>query len=985
MRPVELHLQAFGVYPGEETVDFAALGALGLFVVSGPTGAGKTTVFDAMAYALFGGLPGDRTATDIRSHHADPTAQCAVELTFEVEGERYRVRRSPEQTRPKKRGSGTTPQAASAALARIHADGTEEPLASGVRPVTEACEALVGLTVHQFERVVLLPQGKFQRFLLAGTADRRPLLQQLFGTRLYSQAVDELKRRAADLRRQVEKVDSEADRHRRNAQEHVSAVVRGLAEDPAVVADVDDDVELIAARLDKVRPDLEDLEEAARVAAATAEDAASAATAAVADAKRWDSRRQLEEARAELVRRAPLVAEGRALLEAAVAAEPVARAADQLDAAAARRAAARRAVVSARDEVDSLVAAATVELVPDADAGAVSAALAQAGHEVEGDRERIDAVRRADEKRAAAEADLARIDARGTALAGEVVTVANTMAHQAARRAELEPVAAEAVTLAAAVERSGDQLTARRRLVQLESAVPELQAAGKAATAHLQAVTEAFVAGAAPRLAATLADGDACPVCGSDEHPAPAVAHGEGEMVDVDALEAAQTADQAARRRLTERVTEVRELAEQLGAVATQALDELTGAHDVLRAAAARSAAAAAALDRLGDEEAAVAVRRSRLAERSAATTADAAAARVVLAAAQEALAALRAAGPVPDPDALETRAAFITRARSAVDVWVAAVARLDQAAGAFDSAESVLAATLAESDLSDATAARADVLPAEERERLQHLTVTHDQRLTAVQAGLEVLESASLPEVRPAVDDLVAAAEVTRTTSQRLTVTANQLRERARQAVGALTEAQAVLDEAVGLVDACERAERVARTCDGQGPTRIGLETWVLAGELERVTEAANVHLARMTGGRYRLERTDDAGARNRPAGLDLAVFDSHTGRSRSPGTLSGGEQFQASLALALGLADVVSLGGSGSGRRFEALFVDEGFGSLDPDALDQAVDALHQIRSSGRMVGVITHVEAMKQQLPIGIEAIRREDGRGSTLHAA
>jgi exonuclease SbcC len=157
-----------------------------------------------------------------------------------------------------------------------------------------------------------------------------------------------------------------------------------------------------------------------------------------------------------------------------------------------------------------------------------------------------------------------------------------------------------------------------------------------------------------------------------------------------------------------------------------------------------------------------------------------------------------------------------------------------------------------------------------------------------------------------------------------------------------------------------------------------------VLAGELDRVTDAANVHLARMTNGRYQLHRTDDAGHRGKQAGLDLTVFDSHTGRTRPPATLSGGEQFQASLALALGLADVVSLGGTGSGRRFEALFVDEGFGSLDPDALDQAVDALHQIHAAGRMVGVITHVEAMKQQLPTGVEVRRRPDGRGSTVTA-
>lgn len=159
-------------------------------------------------------------------------------------------------------------------------------------------------------------------------------------------------------------------------------------------------------------------------------------------------------------------------------------------------------------------------------------------------------------------------------------------------------------------------------------------------------------------------------------------------------------------------------------------------------------------------------------------------------------------------------------------------------------------------------------------------------------------------------------------------------------------------------------------------------LRRWVLGRELDRVTAAANVHLARLTGDHYALRRAQEATDGRRAFGLDLEVLDAQTGRPRSPRSLSGGEQFQASLALALGLADVVSHGGTASGRRFEALFVDEGFGSLDPDALDEAIEALHQLHATGRMVGAITHVEAMKQQLHVGIEVRRREDGRGSTL---
>jgi len=176
--------------------------------------------------------------------------------------------------------------------------------------------------------------------------------------------------------------------------------------------------------------------------------------------------------------------------------------------------------------------------------------------------------------------------------------------------------------------------------------------------------------------------------------------------------------------------------------------------------------------------------------------------------------------------------------------------------------------------------------------------------------------------------------------------------------------------------------ARRAHKVCSEGGAVNMPLRRWVLAIELDRVSSAANVHLQRMTGGRYSLRRRHDVADGRKAFGLELEVLDAHTGRTRATSSLSGGEQFQASLALALGLADVVSHGGTASGKRFEALFVDEGFGSLDPMALHDAIGALHQLRATGRMVGVITHVEDLKRDLHVGIEVKRLGEGRGSTL---
>jgi exonuclease SbcC len=223
------------------------------------------------------------------------------------------------------------------------------------------------------------------------------------------------------------------------------------------------------------------------------------------------------------------------------------------------------------------------------------------------------------------------------------------------------------------------------------------------------------------------------------------------------------------------------------------------------------------------------------------------------------------------------------------------------------------------------------------------------------------------------------------------LKVVADEGNRAAQQALSEFTTAANALKSAAQDLDlsielaagsAGLRAQRdtariVFKTCNGEAGIKVKLERWGLAGELDRVTAAANVHLGRMTNLRYKLGRA--AGVKG---GLTLEVFDSHTGRSRATSSLSGGAQFQASLSLALGLADVVSHGGVGSGKQFEALFVDEGFGSLDPNALDDAIGALSLLHAAGRMVGAITHVEAMKERLHVGIEVKPLADGRGSTL---
>lgn len=984
MRPRRLRLAGFGAYPGAEEVDFDELARLGLFVVTGPTGAGKTTLFDAMAFALYGELPGGRPLGEVRSHHADPAERCEVELDVAIEGTTYRVRRTPEQERPKRRGTGTTKEAATAELHRIAADGTEVPVASGTRPVTEACVGLVGLDAGQFERVVLLPQGKFQAFLLAGTKERRPLLQKLFGTALYRDAVDELKRRAAELRRQVEAVDIEIDHHRLNAKEHLRWVAAGLADEELDGVEPDDDLELLEAFWQKLAPGVADAERVSGELTTRAVAATRAADAAAVSATRWDQLASLHQRAEALTAAQAEVDRGREVAAAARRAAPVVGQAAVLDHARAGRAEAERAAAGAVGSLgDHLVAADLAPDGPEVDPDAADRALGVATDALERAAVKVGQLHEARAALDAATVSFTRVERRQAALVDDHARTAELRGELTERHAVLAPLAGEAEALKAQVTVSAELLARRRKLDIVRAEVERQRAAHNAAESRLAEVLAAFVAGAAPRLAAALRAGDACPVCGSTEHPSPAEPHDDAD-VDVSALEKAQRCTARAASDLAAASAAVDEQLEVLRADAERPVAELDDAHQVLLGAEKEAVDAAAELTevegaiRAGNEHhEALQVHATALAGEWATATAS-------VAGAESKVAELTAEVGDTDSARLAEHRQRLAAASEAVDRCRAAVAAVATATGAVEQAELALADALTTSGFDDSATALAAAVGDGELHQLEHHVAEHDNALVEVQGGLAALADVELPAERPDVEALAVVAAELREADDTGRARLERLLDRGGQAQEAIADARRVEDANTGLRTERERTERVAVTADGQGPGRIGLETWVLAGELERVTEAANVHLARMTSGRYRLERTDDAGHKAKQAGLDLSVFDSHTGRARPPATLSGGEQFQASLALALGLADVVSLGGVGSGRRFEALFVDEGFGSLDPDALDQAVDALHQIHASGRMVGVITHVEAMKQQLPTGIEVVLRSDGRGSTLVA-
>jgi exonuclease SbcC len=973
MRPLLLRFQAFGAYPGLHEVDFEVLGRRGLFLVTGPTGTGKTTVFDAMVFALFGCLPGARSdGGDARSHHVGPDVESFVEFEFEADGVRYRVHRTPTWFKPpRKQGGNPSRQDGTATLARL-VNGGSEPVAAQITNVTKACEHIVGLNAAQFQRVVLLPQGEFTKFLVAKESDRQELLRHLFGGQLYEAATTLLKARAAKLETAVGDVDTKIEHHRSNAVTSLRAALGIWAPDRFVADD---------AGLDDLQPHLDHLgpikaEREGHLARrrTEAEEASQVATLAQQSADRFDEAlaldHQLETLRADAAEIAALASAVDASRRGAVVVE-----AARLVAAAET---AQRTADSAHEKVLHDIRAgfeSMLEPLPDLTPAAVSAALAALAAANASARQLVTAAASAAANASAAEA--ATATAQRTAEEAELALAAAKAESQSlADQIELHRPAAEG--RAGLEERKSGLSVAVQQRSELHAAASELPAladAAQRARGHAYAVMAAFIDTQAPRLAAELVDGEACSVCGSTSHPRKAT-HTSGDLVDHDQVEAARRAEAAASQQLDHTEARIATLAQALGLRAEQPLEALQAELAALEAQIAAARTSAAEIERLTPLHRA-AVASGSAAEDLARTARDESITLAATAAAQRA-----------EADRLATEAAVVDVHRLAVvDDALArldgAGERLGLASNDVTGALTVLAerqkaaadALRASGFSTEAEAAAAVLEPDDERSQAERVEAWQVATQTA-EIRRDQLAEQGVPEVRPDADVLEQKAGALRAEAVDL---ADQFTTASLELDRATTELASAKSEGAGsqaLREERDDARHAFRTCNGEAGMRVKLERWVLASELERVTEAANVHLGRMSIGRYRLARKGDKGA------LVLEVFDAHTGKARATASLSGGEQFQASLSLALGLADVVGHGGTASGKQFEALFVDEGFGSLDPKALDQAIEALLMIQQGGRMVGAITHVEAMKERLHTGIEVSPNDDGKGSTL---
>lgn len=1016
MKPIKLTLSAFGPYGGVETIDFRGATDAGLFGIYGPTGSGKSSIFSAIAFALFGeGAKEEQGIGTMRSDFASDALLTEVSLQFQLGDKRYFVRRIPDQPRPKSRGDGQTMQAHTAWLFDVTAVAIDDvsleccgvPIAERkVSDVLRHVEDLLGYGAQQFRQIVLLPQGRFERFLVSNSKDRLEILRELFDVSLYRKLTEKLKGDAADIRREIE------DGYRLNGQRLTAEGFVSSDELSAGIASALEQHELSRLKVAETLAAL-NLANTAFAAAAAQEklfgevEAAAAALGQLENKVPEFDAIRARKSRAELARRmADLdnsLVDSRKRHELAVTAQ--AEAGD--------------AAIRTRDASSA--------------ANTALAELRSREHEIENLGRKIDEMDRhrqvlTDSAERHAAHEKALIDFN-SAKHGQENAASN---HLLADRLFEEKSAAQTVVQRNTLERqkfiglrdklkteldhARDHLSAvqaqEQAQVELDTA---LARSSDAQTLYRDAIeTEAaresdFFSAQASVLAQRLEDGLPCPVCGGSDHPQPAQGTGDAALLEKawrDAQSNSVTAEKIDREAQSRTSSAKATLEARQAAVATlstpqRGIDEIDteyrktlGAIDDL-GVAADVALLAQEVDELRDAKQATATKLQQAnATLGEATTIEAVSRQAYadrIASVPEALrdpAALQAAiDAVTDEitqrrkaiaDALAQQQNCHTAHIKADAVLQNASTSLNVCADEVDKKRAAFEARLVELEISeiDYRSAIPDINLIGE---LEGTISEFDKDLAAARgrhiAARNAIASAQRPDIEPLrlnCDQAQCAADDAAKSSAE-----------AKQRHQSLLELQSSLADELKNLHSLEQSSGslrgLAEAFDGQNELRTSLETFAIGAMFDQVLEAANLRLDPMTTGRYRFERdTVSVGGRSK-RGLDVRVHDIETGRAREIITLSGGETFIAALSLALGLSDVVEM--TNGAIRLDTIFIDEGFGSLDTEndagTLDQVLQVLQNIVGERRAVGLISHVPLVQQAVPNGFTVHKGVNG--------
>lgn len=992
MRPARLTISAFGPYAGEVTLDLEKLGERGIYLITGDTGAGKTTIFDAITFALYGSASGEnRKPRMLRSKYASGDAKTFVEMEFFYRGERYRLRRNPEYVRAKQRGEGETRERPDAQLTLPDGD-----VITGDRTVTAKVEELVGLDREQFSQIAMIAQGSFSRLLSGRTEDRGAIFREIFRTRPYQKFQERLKERARAL------YGAYAD-SKKSIEQYAGGVLAGedcakAWEAAAKDGDLEEMLRLLAEMNGEDEARAEGLEASMREARAR--------TGRLG--QRLGAAKSAEKAGEELCRAERELAVNRPLFEEALDAFRRERSRGE------ERTALIGAISQARENLQAYVkyerlaqsgraysAEAERQAQLEEQAKAESGALGTLKEQLQ---EELDGLSQAGEELVAAQGTLERLLQNQKRISGHLRELAAYRDDEARLKAAQDEY------------RRADEGRRDRE-------------------SQYQDLYRLFLDNQAGILAAGLRPGEPCPVCGSAVHPAPALPPENGrtvtkEQVDRAAGEARTAADEAAG--LSLRAGGVKGGLDQRFDRMREQVDAEIGSWKEAWQERIRSALAAGRSEFLQEwgqvldqvertmeqqtdrqqqkirELKERAVMKKKLEARSRETaealensrerTQAAAALRLqALARGQEVERQLRELRErLPHVDraeaerelgGMETRLAEMENALKEAEERCEKLRALVSGAEArADSARRQLeefwreAGAWSEDELTDSGARSADpaqqaasarsAAPARSADPAQQADLARSadpaQQAAPARAANLAQQAARLEAELKEAEGRLERLEAEKNQILHRLLTNRKAKddmERQREAMEAAraqwTWVKAMADTAAGEVN---------------GKDKITFETYVQMAYFERIIARANARFMVMSGGQYELKRCIEEDGRGKN-GLGLSVVDHYNGTERSAKTLSGGESFQASLSLALGLSDEIQ--SQAGGIQLDTMFVDEGFGSLDGEALNLAVKALAGLARGNRLVGIISHVPELGERIDRKIVVTKEKSG--------
>ena len=912
MRPLKLTLSAFGPYAGRMELDFETLGTGGLYLITGDTGAGKTTIFDAISFALFGEASGgSREPGMLRSKYADPATPTEVELVFRYAGKEYTITRNPEYQRPKGRGEGMTKQAAGAALLIPGENPITKP-----REVNAAIREILGLDREQFAQVAMIAQGDFLKLLLAETKERQKIFRNLFHTNLYVELQDRLSKQASKVKYQWEDVGA-------SIRQYMAGILweegSGCGEQARLAAAGELPVAEVPELLEKLLEEDRNRQKALEQELGENDAAIEAAVALLTRGEaREKTAKNLATTEAEEVRTVQLLQLRQEQLQAQRARKP------------------------RQEQLGQEIAALDVSL-PEYDRLAqLQKSLAEArGRKVQAE---ADCEAALEEKQV--------LDSELEAMQEERKTLENCGAEKEKllrQRQEQHQKREQLQKLISDICRYHEQQGKWELARQLYLAADEKSAG---LLREYDAKNRAFLDEQAGILAGQLVEGKPCPVCGSVSHPVPAIMS-DSAPTEEEVKKARKAYEKAAKD------------TEKASAAAAKEKGKITGLEEVLQKQTESL---------LGEQD-------SCRAE----------------AAARESVSELK-----ERLDALEEKIRENDKAQARKEQLDMLIPRQEKALSSLEEKHTAAKETLASSavviqSLEEQSAALGEKLAFDDRAAAENYRKGLEQERDALQKALEAAEAdftacreklvslqSALRQLRQQLEDSreVDLEEQRQRKTDLSAVRAEILKQqkilhnRILSNTSSLKNIRARSEELAALEEKQKWLRALSDTANGtiKGKEKIMLETYIQTTYFDRIVARANVRLMKMTGGQYELKRRKNADTMRGQTGLELDVIDHYNGSQRSVKTLSGGESFKASLALALGLSDEIQMS---TGIQLDTLFVDEGFGSLDPESLNQAYHTLAGLTEGDRLVGIISHVAELKERIDRQIIVTKEKSG--------